>query len=63
MQEQYPIAPGLWHLDRPLAECQRELVSVLHDWILVKRQRNTPIPVINGIDLNEAKDGSKMATL
>ena len=58
-----PDCPGVVAFGQTLAECQRELVSVLYDWILVKHQRNIPIPVINGIDLNEAKDGSKMATL
>ena len=58
-----PDCTGVVAFGQTLAECQRELVSVLYDWILVKRQRNISIPVINGINLNEAKDGSKMATL
>ncbi|RKU14465.1 hypothetical protein C6502_00985 [Candidatus Poribacteria bacterium] len=58
-----PDCTGVVAFGPTLAECQRELVSVLYDWILVKRQRDISIPVINGINLNEAKDGSKMATL
>ena len=52
-----PDCPGVVAFGGTLADCQRELVSVLRDWIFVKRQRGVPIPVIHGIDLNEAEDG------
>lgn len=35
-----------------LTNCQRELESVLRDWVLVKRKRGAPIPVLAGVDLN-----------
>ena len=52
-----PDCPGVVAFGQTLVECQRELVSVLRDWILVKRRRGASIPVINGIDLNEVKNG------
>ncbi|MCH8295092.1 type II toxin-antitoxin system HicB family antitoxin [Candidatus Poribacteria bacterium] len=52
-----PDCPGVVAFRETLTECQRELVSVLRDWILVKRRRGVPIPVIDGVDLNEAENG------
>ena len=52
-----PDCPGVVAFRETLTECQRELVSVLQDWILVKQRRGVPIPVIDGLDLNEAENG------
>ena len=48
-----PDCPGVVAFGQTLTECQRELVSVLRDWILVKRLRGASIPVIDEIDPNE----------
>ena len=63
LSEYLPDCPGVVAFGQTLAACQRELVSVLRDWILVKRRRGAPIPVTNGIELNEAKNEQKMADL
>ncbi len=34
------------------AECERELRSVLADWVQLGLDQGHPIPVIDGIDLN-----------
>jgi len=52
-----PDCPGVVAFGQTLVECQRELVSVLRDWLLIKRRRSASIPVINGIDLNEVRNG------
>ena len=45
--------PGLWANEDTLEKCREELQSALEDWLLISLRRNQPIPVVNGLDLNQ----------
>lgn len=47
-----PDCQGVWANEDTLEACRDELESVLGDWILVKVSDHSPLPVIDGIDLN-----------
>ena len=47
-----PVCKGVIAFAGNLRECERELRSVLEDWILTGLQLKHPLPVINGCDLN-----------
>ncbi len=44
--------PGTIAFAATLADCQKELRSVLEDWLLVNIRHVHEIPVTDGIDLN-----------
>ncbi len=53
----YGVVPGLqgvWANEATQALCRDELASVLHGWIMLHRRDGTPIPPLDGIDLNQA---------
>ena len=47
-----PDLPGAWANATTKEECQRELQEVVEDWIMLSIADHTPLPVIEGIDLN-----------
>ena len=48
-----PISPGVVACSNSLRACERELRSVLEDWLLLGLKLNHILPVIRGIDLNK----------
>ncbi len=48
-----PICPGVIAFASSLRECERELRSVLEDWLLLGLKLGHRLPVIGGIDLNK----------
>lgn len=44
--------PGAVAFARSLYECQRELRSVLEDWLIIKLRHDDAIPTIGGVNLN-----------
>jgi len=48
-----PDCPGVIAFASTLRECERELRSVLEDWLLIGLKLGHSIPVIAGIDLNQ----------
>ena len=48
-----PLCKGVIAFGNTLRECENELRSTLEDWLLVGLKLRHPIPVIEGIDLNE----------
>ena len=48
-----PACPGAVAFGPTLRGCEDDLRSVLEDWILVGLKLGHPLPVINGIDLNQ----------
>jgi len=48
-----PDCPGVIAFAPTLRECERELQSILEDWILLGLKLGHPLPVIGGIDLNQ----------
>jgi predicted RNase H-like HicB family nuclease len=43
---------GVWANADTLEACREELQEVLEEWIIVGLKMGTPIPVIDGIELN-----------
>ena len=48
-----PICPGVIAFANSLRECERELRSVLEDWLLLGLKLGHRLPVIGGLDLNK----------
>ncbi len=48
-----PDCPGVIAFDVVLRECERELRSVLEDWLLLGLRLGHQLPVIGEIDLNK----------
>ncbi|MDZ4719818.1 MAG: type II toxin-antitoxin system HicB family antitoxin [Roseiflexaceae bacterium] len=48
-----PGLQGVLAIGRTLEECREELRGALEVWILLGVHFGTPIPVVDGIDLNE----------
>ena len=48
-----PGCPGVIAFGATLPSCEVELRSTLEDWVLVGLKLGHPLPVLNGIDLNE----------
>jgi predicted RNase H-like HicB family nuclease len=44
--------PGVVSFANSLRDCERELRSVLEDWLLLGLKLGHPLPVLDGIDLN-----------
>ena len=49
-----PPCKGVIAFGDTLCECAEELRSTLEDWILVGLKLGHPLPVIAGVDLNQA---------
>jgi predicted RNase H-like HicB family nuclease len=47
-----PVCPGVIAFSGTLRDCERELRSVLEDWLLLGLKLGHILPVIRGIDLN-----------
>ena len=50
-----PPCKGVIAFGAALRQCEEELRSVPEDWILMGLKLKHPLPVIGGIDLNDAK--------
>jgi predicted RNase H-like HicB family nuclease len=48
-----PVCPGVIAFARSLRDCERELRSVLEDWLLLGLKLGHRLPVIGVIDLNK----------
>jgi predicted RNase H-like HicB family nuclease len=48
-----PVCPGVVAFSSSLRDCERELRSVLEDWLLLGLKLGHILPVIGGIDLNK----------
>ncbi len=49
-----PGLQGVWADRATQEQCARELASALHDWITAHHEQGSPIPILAGIDLNQA---------
>jgi predicted RNase H-like HicB family nuclease len=47
-----PVCPGVLAFANTLRECERELQSVLEDWLLLGLRLGHRLPVVGGKDLN-----------
>lgn len=47
-----PGFQGVWGNAQTLEDCREDLASALEEWILFHIADNTPLPKIDGIDLN-----------
>jgi predicted RNase H-like HicB family nuclease len=54
---------GVIAFGNSLSECERELQSVLEDWILVGLKLKHILPIIDNIDLNKEPAHEKMGTV
>ena len=48
-----PVCPGVVAFAISLRDCERELRSVLEDWLLLGLKLGHRLPVLGGIDLNK----------
>jgi predicted RNase H-like HicB family nuclease len=48
-----PLCPGVIAFAHSLRDCERELRSVLEDWLLLGLKLGHNLPVMGGIDLNK----------
>jgi predicted RNase H-like HicB family nuclease len=51
-----PGVQGVWANEPTLDACRQELESVLEDWLLFGLHKALPIPVLDGIDLNQDRE-------
>jgi predicted RNase H-like HicB family nuclease len=58
-----PGCPGVIAFARSLRECERELRSVLEDWLLLGLKMGHLLPVIGGIDLNKDMTHAEVESL
>jgi len=49
-----PSCLGVIAFEETLRSCQEELQSVLEDWVLLGLKLGHPLPILAGIDLNQA---------
>jgi predicted RNase H-like HicB family nuclease len=47
-----PDLQGVWANAETLEVCRKELQEVLEEWIILGLKMGTPIPIIDGIELN-----------
>jgi len=50
---QIPLCKGVIAFAATLRDCEEELQSTLEEWILLGIKMKQPLPVIQGIDLNQ----------
>jgi len=50
-----PDLQGVWANADTLEACRRELQEVLEEWIIIGLKMGTPIPMLDGIELNVEK--------
>ena len=58
-----PTCKGVIAFGPTLSQCEKELHSVLEDWILVGIKLNHRLPVMGGINLNKEPRREPMAVL
>lgn len=51
-----PSCKGVVAFAATLRECEKELRSVLEDWVLVGLKLGHPLPVLDNIDLNKTPE-------
>ena len=56
-----PNLQGVWGEGATLEECRDTLREVLEDWLIVGFRHSHPIPVIDGIDLNQKAEAGATA--
>jgi predicted RNase H-like HicB family nuclease len=49
-----PACPGVIAFADSLRECERDLQSVLEDWLLLGLKLGHSLPIVGGIDLNRS---------
>lgn len=54
--------PGVAAFGGNLKECERQLRSVVEDWVLVGLKMGHPLPKLAGIDLNKRRHGRVAST-
>jgi predicted RNase H-like HicB family nuclease len=50
-----PGFQGVWANAETLEDCRNELEEVLEEWIFLHLADNTPLPVVNGLELSVKK--------
>jgi len=58
-----PVCPGVIAFADTLRDCERELRSVLEDWLLLGLKLGHILPVIRGIDLNKDMTHAEMESV
>ena len=58
-----PLCPGVIAFAGSLRDCERELRSVLEDWLLLGLKLNHVLPVVGGIDLNKDMTHAEVESL
>lgn len=56
-----PGFKGVWGNANSLDACRQELQEALEGWLLIGLQKNTRLPVLNGISLNSNRRTSRVA--
>lgn len=51
-----PGFQGVWSNADTLEECREELTEVLEGWIILHLKDNTPLPVVNGLNLSVERE-------
>ncbi len=51
-----PGVQGVWANEASLELCREELESALEDWLLYGLHNGLPIPVLDGINLNQQQE-------
>jgi len=46
---------GVWATGKTLKECRKNLLSTLEGWLIIRLQRNLPIPKIKDLNLKPLK--------
>ena len=57
-----PKLAGVIAFGKTLARCERELRSVLEDWILVGLRLGHTLPKLSGIDLSQSASNGRLAS-
>ncbi|MBM3325768.1 MAG: type II toxin-antitoxin system HicB family antitoxin [Calditrichaeota bacterium] len=57
------LCPGVYAFGKSLRECADTLRSVLEGWILLGLKMNHPLPVIDGVDLNQQAEFEPLESL
>jgi predicted RNase H-like HicB family nuclease len=49
---------GVWAHSNTLENCREELQEVLEEWILIGLKQGTPIPIVDGIELDVKQEAA-----
>jgi len=50
-----PVCKGVWATGKTIRECKKNLLTTLEGWIIVRLQRQLPIPKIKNLSLKPVK--------